>query len=269
MTSTDAPRSTNREDFQVVPRAVGAMAKDFPDGHVIPAHHHPRAQLIYAAAGVMRVATGDASWILPPLRGLWMPPWLGHEVRMTGAVAMRTLYVREDAAAALPRAVRVIAVAPLLRELILRATAMPLLYDEAGPEGRVIALILDEIAAAPPLALGLRRPRDPRLARLCAALDADPADRRTLARWATAVGASERTLARLFHAETGMGFATWRQQLRLQEALARLALGAPVTAVALDLGYESPSAFAAMVRRATGASPRALRAGAGDRIASR
>jgi AraC-like DNA-binding protein len=35
--------------------------------------------------------------------------------------------------------------------------------------------------------------------------------------------------------------------------------GAPVTQVALDLGYDSVSAFSAMFRRAAGASPSAYR----------
>jgi AraC-like DNA-binding protein len=84
---------------------------------------------------------------------------------------------------------------------------------------------------------------------------ADPADRRTLAAWARPAGASVRTLARLFTRETGMGFRGWRQQVRLLRALERLAAGEAVTTVALDLGYDSPSAFVAMFRRALGTTP--------------
>ena len=68
-------------------------------------------------------------------------------------------------------------------------------------------------------------------------------------------GASERTLARLFERETGMSFRAWRQQLRLLRALELLAAGTPVTRVALDLGYESTSAFSAMFRRVLGTAP--------------
>lgn len=69
------------------------------------------------------------------------------------------------------------------------------------------------------------------------------------------MGASGRTLARLFRREIGMTFGAWRQQARLIEALARLGTGEPVTHVALDLGYESPSAFTAMFRRSLGVTP--------------
>jgi AraC-like DNA-binding protein len=57
-------------------------------------------------------------------------------------------------------------------------------------------------------------------------------------------------------AETGLTFGAWRQQARVLEAMGRLGSGAPVTEVALDLGYESVSAFSAMFRRAAGTSPR-------------
>ncbi len=52
-----------------------------------------------------------------------------------------------------------------------------------------------------------------------------------------------------------MSFGAWRQQVRLVDALGRLATGQKVTAVALDLGYQSPSAFTSMFRRALGRAP--------------
>ena len=96
---------------------------------------------------------------------------------------------------------------------------------------------------------------DRRLTRIAETLLADPADPRTLADWAQSIGASERTLARLFTRETGMTFGQWRQQVRLLAALARLACGGSVTDVAFDLGYASQSAFIAMFRRTLGKTP--------------
>jgi AraC-like DNA-binding protein len=248
-------RSTDPADYQRVPRPVAAMAKDFADGHQIPPHRHERAQLIFAVEGVMIVSTAEGRWAVPPQRAVWVPAGVTHEIRMAGAVAMRTIYVRPDAAARLPDRVRVIAVSSLLRELTVRACALPVLYDESGPAGRIMALILDEIAALPTLALDLPMPRDRRLRPICQALHADPGSSRTLEAWAAETGGSSRTLARRFVAETGLTFAAWRQQARLLEAMARLAAGQPVTRIALDLGYDSPSAFTAMFRRALGTTP--------------
>ena len=40
-----------------------------------------------------------------------------------------------------------------------------------------------------------------------------------------------------------MSFAEWRRRARLLRALGWIAEGRPILAVALDLGYDSPSAF--------------------------
>jgi AraC-like DNA-binding protein len=250
-----ASRSTNREDFETVARPIGAMAKDFPDGFFIAPHAHPRAQLIHASSGVMRISTPQGAFVVPPHRAVWVPTNVVHDVRMAGAVQMRTLYIVPDAAAVLPKECRVVAVSPLLRELILRATTLPLLYDENGADGRLMALILDELRVLPVLPLNLPMPRDPRLAKICRAMLDDPGAALTLPQWGRRIGASSRTLARGFQRETGLTFARWRQQARLLEALSRLAQGESVTTIALDLGYDSPSAFTSMFRRALGRTP--------------
>ncbi len=84
-------KSTNPLDYQEIPRPVAAMPKDFAAGATIAPHRHRRAQLIYAATGVMRVSTSESEFVVPPLRALWMPPDMEHRLRMEGAVAMRTL----------------------------------------------------------------------------------------------------------------------------------------------------------------------------------
>ena len=100
--SQTSQRSTNPADYQQVPRAVAAMPKDFAAGFVIEPHSHERAQLIYATAGTMRVATDGSMWVVPPQRALWMPAGVDHGIVMLSDVTMRTLYLRDDAAAAMP-----------------------------------------------------------------------------------------------------------------------------------------------------------------------
>ena len=254
-----ARRSTDPLDYQHVPRAVAAMPKDFASGFEVPPHSHERAQLIYATAGTMRVATDAGMWIVPPQRALWMPAGARHSIVMLSDLTMRTLYVRADAAAFMPAACKVLSVSPLLRELIVRATELPMQYDEDGPAGLVVALIMAELRGLQSLPLQLPMPNDPRLRALCQTLLDSPGDSRPLAGWALTLNASARTLARRFHSETGLSFGAWRQQARVLEAMGRLGGGAPVTQVALDLGYDSVSAFSAMFRRAAGAPPSAYR----------
>lgn len=236
-------------------RSVIGLARDLSPGEEVVRHRHDYAQLLFASTGLMRVWTPVGAWAVPPQRAVWIPAGLAHEVACVGDVAMRNIYVEQDAVGGLPGSCRVIAVPPLLRELILAAVALPRDYAVAGADGRLAQVLLDQIAASPEAPLHLPLPRDRRLRAVTDGLAADPSDGRDLAGWARTAGASARTLARLFVAETGLSFGAWRRQLRLHEALARLAAGASVTQVAYAVGYESPSAFIAMFRAETGATP--------------
>ena len=100
------------------PQAVIALALDHPDGHVIPFHWHSRAQLLYASAGVMTVTTGSGVWVLPPLRAMWVPALTEHQIRASGHLSMRTLYIKPDAVRDFPPSCRMVSVSALLRELI-------------------------------------------------------------------------------------------------------------------------------------------------------
>lgn len=248
-------RSTRGIDYQDVPRPVAALCDEYASGFVDPRHSHRRAQLLYATSGVASVTTDHASYVLPPQRALWIPGGVAHEVSCRGQLSLRTLYVDERVRSDLPDSCRVFEVSDLLRELILSAIRMPIEYDENGRDGRVMALILDEIASAPSVPLQVAMPQDPRLLRICRAILEDPAHSDTLDDWARVAGMGRRTFTRMFRREAHMSFATWRQHVRLMEAMSRLATGEPVTSVALDVGYNSPSAFTAMFRKAFGAAP--------------
>lgn len=249
-------RSTDPKDYQHVPRPVAAMPKPFKDGDVVPPHRHRRAQLIYAAQGVMRVTTEGGAYVVPPQRALWVPAGAEHSLRMQGDVAMRTLYIEPRAAQGMPRDCMVVEVSPLLKALVLAAMEEPVLYDRRSRAGQVMRLILTELRRAPRLPLSIPMPRDARLLRLCGSLLRHPNSDATFDHWAEHIGASARNLARLFQRETGLSFGAWRQQVRLVEALSLLSTGAPIGRVAEQLGYRSASAFSQMFRRALGRTPR-------------
>jgi AraC-like DNA-binding protein len=238
------------------PGLIVARARECPADHVIDWHTHRRAQLLYAAEGVMRVTSTSGVWVVPPQRAVWIPPGIEHHVRAQGApLSLRSLYIRPDALDRLPSVCCVVTVSRLLRELILEAIELP---DDPPPNSaaaRLVQVLLDRIEGLPIAPLHLPNPEDARLRRIADALLDDPADARTLKEWAHELAASERTLARRFQRETGMTFGHWRQQVRLLAALGRLAAGDSVTTVAMDLGYASQSAFIAMFRRALGKTP--------------
>ncbi len=244
-----------------VPRDVVVLESDYPDGFTIPRHSHRRGQLLYGASGVVMATTPQGTWMMPPQRGMWIPPSVAHEVRMIGAVTMRSLYVEAAASEGMPATCQVVEMTTLMRTLLAEAIALPRLYDLQGREGAVMSLAMLEIRRLPALPLSLPMPAHTGLADLCRGFVLDPDPHVTIGRWSEALGLSRRSFTRLFRAQTGLSFVTWRQQACLMAALPRLAAGEAVTTIALDLGYDNPAAFSAMFRRLLGAPPRAYRPG--------
>lgn len=218
-------------------------------------HRHERAQLLFASSGVMSVTTTEGAWVVPPLRAVWIPALTDHQIVCSGKVSMRTLYVSQDQLECPLERCSVVSVRPLLRELILYAVEMPRLYDTGGPDGRIAQVIIDSIQKLQVAPLDLPIPENVKLLKIHQALISDLSDQRTLAGWADYVGMTSKTLARHIKAETNLTFGQWRQQIRLLEALRRLGQNDAVTKVAIDLGYDSPSAFISMFKKALGNTP--------------
>ncbi len=243
------------EEILTLSQPIVGLAMDIESGYVIRRHQHIRSQLLYASSGVMTVETENGIWVVPPLRAVWIPAYTDHQILASGHVAMRTLYLQPGIDTGLPDSCCVVSITPLLRELILHAVAMPLMYELNSPEERLMDVLLDQIKAVDIAPLELPIPRDSRLKKVYQQLTDRPEDNRTLAEWGRKVGATGRTLARRFRVETGMTFGQWRQQVRILESLKRLAMNEPVTTVAIELGYESPSAFISMFKKALGKTP--------------
>lgn len=247
---------------QSLPQAVSLLSTSYPAAYRILPHTHARDQLLYAVTGTMWIRTSNDAWIVPPDRALYMPKGVEHSVAMRGPVEMRSLYIARDQATALPTEPVVFSVSDLLRALVLALLEEPLTYGANSRADRIAALILDEIARAMPLALSFPMPQDRRLQRLCDAVIDDPSSELTLEAWADRAGASRRTISRLFVSECGMTFGEWRQRVRLHHAVGELTRGKPVSCVARESGYRSPSAFSAAFRSVLGISPRDLRSDA-------
>jgi len=172
-------------------------------------------------------------------------------------VEIRAVYVEPDVCPALPQQCRVIPVSALLRELIIRGADMPQHAVNPAHEQRVMELILDEIGTAPSLSLHVPMPRHAGLSRLCQRLLEQPAIGLSIGDHAGQLGMNERTFARLFKRETGMTFGVWLRHARLLLSLPALARGDSILNVALDHGYDSPSAFTAAFRKTFGLPPSA------------
>lgn len=222
-------------------------------GGAIDAHRHDDHQIIYAGRGVLAVTTNAGSWIAPSTRAIWVPAGTMHAHRAHGELELHLVGLP---AADNPLGLddpTVLSVGPLLRELILAYTHDP---DDDSPEReRLRAVLLDQLRASTQQPLHLPTPNTPQLQALCEILHANPADDRSLAALGRQIGASDRTLSRLFKADLGMSFPQWRTQLRLYHALVLLAENTPVTTVAHLCGWSSASAFIDVFRRTFGHTP--------------
>jgi AraC-like DNA-binding protein/quercetin dioxygenase-like cupin family protein len=237
--------------------------------HVIASHVHDWHQLIYASEGVMWVHTAEGDWVVPPNRAVWVPAGVEHGIEMTAKVLVQTVYLAASVDAGLPRRCCAVNVSPLLRELIIHTVKLGTLDQGIPHAARLIAFLIDQLSVLPAIPLQLPLPTDERAKRAVAWLRAHPADPGLIKSVARQAFSSARTLERLFQQETGMTFGRWRQQLRLLQAMQLLAAGRPVTNVALEVGYDSPSAFIAMFKRTLGTTPLRYFATAAERTGAR
>jgi AraC-like DNA-binding protein len=234
-----------------------SLARHYPRGLRIDPHSHTWAQVLYAVAGVMWVETGREALVVPPQRAVWLPAGTLHSIHMMSEVEMRNLYLHERNVGHLSRRSDVFEVNGLLRELITsiagheRSRARDQTYLDAA-----YRLAMLELAHAPRSSLRIALPdaSDRRLEALCRAVIDNPSNAISFEQHAASVGASVRTLARLFTRELGVGFAEWRRQVQLAVAVSRLAEGRSVSSIARSLGF-APSSFSDMFRRELGAPP--------------
>ena len=172
---------------------------------------------------------------------------------MSKTVDYRSVYVSPAVATLLPTEVRVIEVSALLRAVLEPMAMAPFETDwHTGRYAHLLALCLEEIQGAAEQRMLLPLPQDKRLAPLLAHLERLPP---TLQALEKQVGASTKTIGRIFLRETGLGYQQWRQQWRLMRAMELLATGRSLSYCAFESGFASDSAFIAFFKTMTGSTP--------------
>lgn len=230
-----------------------ALERIYPAGFEVPRHSHGRTQLWFARKGIVLVNTAGRRWMIPPGHALVIPAGAKHSASMISEVHMQSIYW--DLAEASPAQPRVVQVTALAQSLIEELVAVETKPVHSRRLALVTDLLLDEMEQFPERPLGLPFPNHAGLAALCRRFLSAPSAATSIDDWAKASKISRRSFTRRFRAETGISFATWRQQACVFASLPRLAEGESVTNVALDAGYENIAAFSTMFRRMLGRSP--------------
>lgn len=232
---------------------VSEQSHDLGHDHITPAHVHPKGHLVYPASGVLSMVTDAGSWIAPSNRAVWIPAGFTHQHRAHGDTDMRIMFIPDDLAGLMPTSPAVLVVTALAREAALALTSSK--ERDYPARQRLRRVIIDDLTAAEEQPLHLPEPTDERLQAVTFLVQHDLTNPATLAHLGKKVGASERTLSRLFHRETGMSFRQWRAQLRIHHALLLLTEGTSVTDTALACGWANPSAFIETFTALVGVTP--------------
>jgi AraC-like DNA-binding protein len=220
------------------------------------AHAHPWDELLWNERGASTAVVGARAWTITPTLGLWMPSGTLHSGTAVAGTWLRATFFGRATKPSLPDVPVAVEITPLLRLLLERLGEAGL---DPGSRAATEAMVLDVLTPSPRELL-VHVPTSPLLRPIADAVRENPADRRTLSRWAAELGVSARTITRAFNTETGTSFARWVAGVRAQHAVELLIRGWEVEAVAEEVGYRSASAFGAAFRRTTGRTPGAFRA---------
>jgi AraC-like DNA-binding protein len=228
-------------------------------GDEVTAHRHDDHQLIYASTGVLEVFVPEGTWFTPSVRAVWVPGGTIHRWQVHGATTVHMVGVPASAMVSAEHVPALVPVDGLLRELMIACS-------EQGPAEtpaarRLLRVLIDRMRPSREAPTVLPTLTDPRLRDVQAVLESDLSASPRLSELGRQVGASERTLSRLFGDELGMSFTAWRTQLRLHRAVLLLAEGRTVTQAATACGFSSPSAFVSAFKSAFGRTPGSLHRG--------
>jgi AraC-like DNA-binding protein len=222
---------------------------------------------VYAATGVLAVHTVNGTSIVPANRVAWTPAGFTHHHRAHGDTDMRIVFLAPALARLIPDHPAVFQASDLAREVLLALTG-PGNYDgtparSPSAHDRLVRVLVDELHEAREQPLHLPEPHDDRLLAIARMLRDEPGNNATLAEFGRTIGASTRTLSRLFASELGMTFYEWRTQLRIYHALVLLAEGHDTTQTAYACGWANPSGFIAAFTNLIGTTPGRYRTGRG------
>ncbi len=223
--------------------------------HPSPPHQHEAGQLFILQSGLISIYSERRRHLLPSACLAWVPPWVKHGAEVHQPVLAQRWYIEATwARRYLPATVKIIRVTDFLAQLM---TQLSDLHQQADRAYQIyLHCLADQLQRQPGLGLSLAMPSQPRLLALCQYCITSPQHKLSLDQMAEMACMSRRSLSRHFLQQTGSNLGLWLQQMRLIHAMEKLAQGHSVTTIALELGYQSLSAFIKQFRRHLGVSPR-------------
>jgi AraC-like DNA-binding protein/quercetin dioxygenase-like cupin family protein len=236
------------------------------DGLITGWHSHDVHQIEYALHGLVEVETDAAHYLLPPQQAAWIPAGLQHQAVMNPDVKTLAVMFEPELIPDRSDRARIIAVSPLIREMMIYALRWPIdrdrgaTEDQRVPDGffRTLAhLVAEALDHEAPLSLPTcEHP----IVAAAMAYTKEHLNSVTATHVSQSVSVSERTLRRLFQENIGFSWRTYLLNARMMRAMALLAEpGQSVQATATAVGFESLSAFTRCFTQFSGESPSGYR----------
>lgn len=216
---------------------------DMPKGYIDALHQHTWHQIIFPIKGLLQTQTEHYQHLVPHTSALFVPAGVQHESIALSNTIFVGIYLNPEFGATYEPQVRTIALTPFLNELlqeIRRQCEGETSHEEVL---HLLAVLHDQILKSNVQTFQLLLPQDRRLKLIFEQLTDEPALSCSLKEWGEKIGASERTLSRLFAKEFNTSFLLWRQQIRLIYSLSLLDEELSIQSIADQVGYQNDSSY--------------------------
>lgn len=232
---------------------------DMPKGYVDAMHQHTWHQVIFPIKGLLQTKTEHYQHLVPHTSALFVPAGIQHESIALSHTTFVGIYLNPAFGIKYEPQVRTITLTPFLNELLqeIRRQCEGLVSDEEV--SRLLSVLHDQIMKDNIQTFQLLLPEDRRLKLVFEALTEKPALDLSLKGWGEKVGASERTLSRLFSKEFNTSFQLWRQQIRLIYSLSLLDEEFSIQSIADQVGYQNDSSYIKAFKASFNLTPQQFR----------
>lgn len=241
--------------FEGEARPVSAIESSYRDGFSSSAHSHSRDQFTFISHGILTVTTQTSTIIVPQGNAVWIPRGTVHTATASGRIDLYSLYFETADFDHFPDGCAAFHVSDMFPLLISRIIKQQNPNSYSAVSNALLVLFQEELASARRVYMDIPMPPNKRLRKICDEIIRRPDVARPKAELARLGNMSLRTMSRLFQSELQLSYLEWTRMALVTIAITKLSKGVPVSNVAVDLGYESTSAFTAMFRRHTGRRP--------------
>ncbi|MCJ8349586.1 helix-turn-helix transcriptional regulator [Moritella sp.] len=246
-TSQNLSANTLITQHQHAPALINTI--EMHKGFIDKLHQHHWHQLIFPIRGLIQTEADDYQFLVPHTTAIFIPAGVDHESIAITDTTFIGLYINPDYGRCYTRnagqQLKQVSMTSFLKELILMIKQQCQLEPALSHDNilRLLEVLYDQIHTSESFKFKLLIPEDRRIKVIFERLTAQPELDFTLSKWGRIVGASERTLSRIFAKEFNTSFALWRQHLRLIQSLSLLESELSIQSVAHQVGYQNDSSY--------------------------